>query len=86
MIIRFYFSVEYFKTKRNIQQHFFIITFRITPSKKKNETNSHFSYGLVADKKKFWNAKRPKFLFGRCNNLSNNHNNKQTYKTRFNLV
>ena len=39
----------------------------ITPSKKKNETNSHFSYGLVADKKKLWNAKRPKFLFGRCN-------------------
>jgi hypothetical protein len=40
----------------------------ITLSIKKNETNSHFSNGLVADKNNFDDDNRPKILSGRCNN------------------
>jgi len=39
----------------------------VTPSIKKNETNSHFSNGLVADKNNFDDDNRPKILSGRCN-------------------
>jgi hypothetical protein len=43
-------------------------SFIITSSIKKNETNSHFSNGLVADKNNFDHDNRPKILSGRCNN------------------
>ena len=39
----------------------------ITPSIKKNETNSHFSNGPVADKNNFDDDNRPKIISGRCN-------------------
>ena len=39
----------------------------ITPSIKKNETNTHFSNGLVADKNNFDDDNRPKIISGRCN-------------------
>ena len=43
----------------------------ITPSIKKNETNSHFSNGLVADKNNFDDDNRPEILSGRCNMRGN---------------
>ena len=70
-------------------------SWNVTPTKKKNETNSHFSYGVVTDKKKLWNAKRPKFLFGRCNWISifsttqsglQNNTKATTCKVRFRLI
>ena len=39
----------------------------VTPSIKKNETNSHFSNGPVADKNNFYYDNRPKILSCRCN-------------------
>jgi hypothetical protein len=46
----------------------------ITPSIKKNETNSHFSNGLVADKNNFDDDNRAKILSCRCNTMSSSAN------------
>jgi len=60
----------------------------VTPSIKKNETNSHFSNGLVADKNNFDDDNRPKIIYGRCNNtylrISNSSNVQKCIEAIFN--
>jgi hypothetical protein len=58
---------------RLCDKYLIINTDNITPSIKKNETNSHFSNGLVADKNNFDDDNRPKILSGRCN-IHRNYN------------
>ena len=51
----------------------------ITPSIKKNETNSHFSNGLVTDKNNFDDDNLPKIISGRCNTNTNTISNSTEY-------
>jgi hypothetical protein len=56
---------------KNIKTNYDVLTNFITPSIKKNETNSHLSNGLVADKNNFDDDNCPKILSGRCNEPTN---------------
>ena len=55
---------------------------KITPPIKNNETNSHFSNGLAADKNNFEHDNGAKFLSSRCNINQENEGNEREIKIK----
>ena len=62
------------KNKSNYEKHL-LTDKHITPSVKKNETNSLFFTDKSPTKRNYEDALRPKFLSGRCNKITGEHKN-----------